>query len=264
MSITPEELYARLGSLVAEMPDLANGPITPEIHQWLGRAAALVESTGDLANLIQLRVKAQSLNGVLRANNAQAIAAIVHEALAKAELNAPAAVRGTFIAAGQTFTAFAAVGKVLGTATSDILMVDPYADEKVLTDYAVLAPDNVTVRLLAEGHYKKSLKPAAEHWVRQFGTTRPLFVRLAPPKRLHDREILIDGNKAWSLGQSFNKLAERSLTALALMDAELGALKIAAYEDVWDASTPLSRARRCVDTVPRSERQALRRAFCAS
>ena len=50
MSLTPEALYFQLGSLVDEMPDLANGPITPEMNRWLGRAAALVETMGDQAS----------------------------------------------------------------------------------------------------------------------------------------------------------------------------------------------------------------------
>jgi hypothetical protein len=121
----------------------------------------------------------------------------------------------------------------------DILMVDAYADEKVLIDYAVLAPENVTIRLLAEAHYKHSLKPAAKHWVQQFGTCRPLQVRIAPNKKLHDREIFIDGDKAWNVGQSFKDLATRSLTGFSLQEGELGARKIAAYQELWDASTPL-------------------------
>jgi hypothetical protein len=235
-TLTPEALYAQLGSLVAEMPDLANGPITPEINRWLGRAVVLVEATGE--DPIALKVACQMLD-VYRAMNAQTIASFVYRALAKAELNAPAAVQGTFIAAGHTFDAFTAVGKVLGTAKTDVLMVDPFADEKVLTDYAVLAPDNVTVRLLADqADYKKSLKPAAEHWVRQF-PTRPLSVRLAPPKTLHDRLILVDGATAWTLGQSFNKLVERAHTSLVRMDPESGERKIASYQAMWNGAAPL-------------------------
>jgi hypothetical protein len=142
VSLTPEVLYLQLGSLVAQMPDLANGPITPEVNQWLGRAAALIAETSDQATAITFQNCAQFL-AVNRAYNAQAIMAIIYSALAKAELKAPAAVQGTFIPAGHAFDAFAAVGKVLGTAKTDVLMVDPYADEKVLTDYALLAPEQV-------------------------------------------------------------------------------------------------------------------------
>ena len=240
MSLTPEAFYLQLGGLVAEMPDLANGPITPEVNRWLARATALISQNDPFdTNITLLRSSSQFLT-VNRTYSAQAIAAIVHEALAKAELAAPAAVQGTFIAAGHTFDAFAAVIKVLGTAKVDVMMIDPYASEKVLTDYAVLAPDQVSVRLLTDqADYKKSLKPALEHWLKQFGSTRPLSVRLAAPTTLHDRLILIDGSTAWTLGQSFKDLVTRSHTSLVRTDPEPGARKIAAYEAMWNAATPL-------------------------
>jgi hypothetical protein len=75
-----------------------------------------------------------------------------------------------------------------------------------------------------------ALKPAAEHWRQQFGALRPLEVRLAPAKALHDRLIQVDGSTVWVLGQSFNGLATRAHTSLVRMDdPESAALKIAAY-----------------------------------
>jgi hypothetical protein len=73
----------------------------------------------------------------------------------------------------------------------------------------------------------------------QFGPARPLSVRLAAPKTLHDRLILIDGATAWTLGQSFKDLVARSHTSLARLDREAGALKIAAYEKMWSTAVPL-------------------------
>jgi hypothetical protein len=238
--LTPEALYLQLGSLVAEMPDLAHGPITPEINRWLGRAAGLVELTGDLANAINLKVASQNLQSTLRETNAQAIAAIVYQALAKAEINAPSALHGTFIAAGNTFDALAAVERVLSQANADVLMVDPYADVKALTDYALLAPAKVSVRLLARADRESLLKPAADRWVQQHKKDRPLAVRLASAKSLHDRLIVVDRKTTWVLGQSFNKMAERAHTSLVRMPPEAGALKIDAYEAIWASATELS------------------------
>jgi hypothetical protein len=237
---TPEALYLQLGSLVAEMPDLAHGPITPEMNRWLGRAALLVQlARCDTGSVVALRVASQNLNGSLRQGNAQTIAVIVNQALAKAELLAPAASQGSFIAAGNTFDAFAMVGKALSEAKADVLMVDPYADATALTDYAMLAPETVSVRLLARADRKSLLKPAADRWVQQF-KDRPLTVRLAPAKTLHDRLILVDGKTAWVLGQSFNKLAERAHTSLVRMPPEAASEKIEAYEAMWASAEPLS------------------------
>jgi hypothetical protein len=54
---------------------------------------------------------------------------------------------------------------------------------------------------------KPSLKPAAERWIAQRHAKRPLEVRQAPAKSLHDRLIITDGATAWVVGQSFKDLA---------------------------------------------------------
>jgi hypothetical protein len=66
-------------------------------------------------------------------------------------------------------------------------------DEKALTDFAPLAPEGVTIRLLSDQReHKPSLPPATERWKGQHGQKRPLEVRLAAPRTLHDRLIIID------------------------------------------------------------------------
>ena len=164
-----------------------------------------------MAGIVAFRVASQKLQGVTRDMNAGTILAIAHQALARAGLHAPAELQGTFIAAGHSLDAFAAVGKALGMATTDVFIVDPYADAKLLTDYAVQAPDNVSVRVLAGPTYRTSLKPAAERWPQQM--KQPLDVRLGAPRSLHDRLILIDGKTAFVLGQSFKDLATRAHTS---------------------------------------------------
>ena len=75
-------------------------------------------------------------------------------------------VQGSFIPAGNAFDAMIAVGRVLQSAASDILIVDPYMDEKVLTDFTVLAPESCFIRLLADAqHVKATLRPAATRWI---------------------------------------------------------------------------------------------------
>lgn len=240
MDLSPEVLYLQLGQLVAEMPDLAGGPIDQNLNRWLGRASVLVEAAGERTDAINLKVAANNLNGFIRPMNAQTITAIVYRALAVAEMKAPAGAKGAFVAAGSAFDAFTAVGKVLARAQGDLLIIDPYADEKVLTNFAVQAQEAVRVRLLADQKdHKASLKPAVENWVKQFGAARPLEVHLAPPKTLHDRLILVDGKEAWSLTQSLNAFAARSPATIVRVDPEICNMKIAAYEPMWAAAQPL-------------------------
>ncbi|MFV8529454.1 hypothetical protein [Ralstonia pseudosolanacearum] len=241
MSLDPESLYVQLGRLVETMPDLTRpGPTTAEANQWLGRAAALVEESGDPADFITFKVAAQNLDTVLRDTNAQTVVAIVHRALARAELKAPAASQGAFIPVGESFSAVAAVSKVLAAARQTVLIVDPYADAKALTDFAVLAPEGVQVRILSDaGTVKPSLKPAAESWVKQYNSARPLEVRLAAARSLHDRLIAVDDAQAWTLTQSLKDFAARSPASIVRVDAETAGLKIGAYAAIWQGAATL-------------------------
>jgi len=239
MSLTPEALYYQLGSLVAETPELA-GPPTTETSRWIARAVELVEMAGGLADTIQLRVATENLDGILRARNAQTIRAIVQRALAKAELEVPPETQGAFVVANTAFDAFSAVRRVLGSAQAEVLLVDPDADAKALTDFAVLAPDRVVVRLLADGAiHRKSLESATRRWMQQFGDDRPLFVRLAAAGTVRDTLILVDGATAWALGQPLSRLARLTYTTLVRIPAETTAALIAAYAARWEAASPL-------------------------
>jgi hypothetical protein len=236
--LTPEAIYLRLGALIADTPDFNADP-APETFRWVAQVFALIEAGElvDMPSIAVFKVASHNLQSPMRDTNVGAVLAIAHQALAKAELHAPAELQGAFIAAGHSFDAFAAVGKALGTATADVFIVDPYANAKVLTDYAVLAPDNVSVRVLAEATHGKSLKPAAEHWAQQM--KQPLEARIAAPRSLHDRLILIDGKAAFVVGQSFKDLAKRSHTSLVRMPPDAGKLKIEAYELMWSSATAL-------------------------
>ena len=84
-------------------------------------------------------------------------------------------------------------------------------DEAGLTEFGIAVPENVPLRLMAEqGKCKPTLLPAALKWVEQYGAARPLFVRLAPHRTLHDRAIFIDHSVVWTLTQSLKDFAARS------------------------------------------------------
>lgn len=234
----PAALYQQLGELVATIPDLDHAWNTPEARRWLGRASALVEASGQgSAEVAIFNVASNGLGSVNHVMNVQTIAATVYRALARAELAAPPSVQGAFVPVGEPFTAMAAVAKVLEQATAWALMIDPYADANLLTEFATLAREGVQLMVLADkADHKPALKPAAAKWVQQYGQKRPLQIRLAPSKTLHDRLIIVDGREAWSVGQSFNALGKRSHTSLTRADAETTKLKIQAYGLMWTAA----------------------------
>ena len=155
-------------------------------------------------------------------------------------MRSPAASAGAFIPVGNTFDAFAAISKLLKDAIKDVLIVDPYLDETALTEFGLAVPAGIPLRLLADtSSHKATLLPASTRWIAQHGPSRPLAVRLAAPKTLHDRAIFVDGERAWTLTQSLKDFAKRSPAEIVRAD-DTAALKIAAYEAIWAAATPLT------------------------
>lgn len=238
MPLDPQSLYVQLGRLIETMPPLT-APLTAEDHQWLGRASALIADTGNVLDMVELTTAIDFLETINHSMSVHKVKAVLYRALSKAELAAPVAARGAFIPVGADFDAFAAIGKVLAEARSDVLIIDPYLDETVLRDFVGSAPDGVRVRLLSDRHsYKSTLEPAARRWAGQYGANRPVEVRLTAPRLLHDRLIIIDGSKVWSLTQSFRDIAARSPASIVRVD-DTASLKITAYEQMWQAATPL-------------------------
>ncbi len=156
-------------------------------------------------------------------------------------VNAPAHARGSFIPAGNAFDAFASLSTILGSATKEALIVDPYMDEKVLTDFAVLLQETVQIKLLSDvGTVKPSLSPAVKKWKAQYTVTRALDARLAPARTLHDRLVIVDSKEAWVLTQSLNAFAQRSPASIVNVDPETAQLKVAAYDQMFASAAPLS------------------------
>jgi hypothetical protein len=157
MTLTPEALYVQLGQLAADVPDLHAHPMSPDGRRWLGHLVVLVEAVGGPSlDAAELRVALMDFEptNLTSGGKINTIMLILYRALARAELLAPAAMQGAFIPAGNAYDAFAAVGTVLGGATADILIVDPYADEKLIRHYALQTPEKVSLRILADqkGH----------------------------------------------------------------------------------------------------------------
>ena len=151
---------------------------------------------------------------------------------------APAAAQGSFIPAGNVFDVMAAISKLLSTARSNVLFIDPYMDEKALIDFAILIPEKIVVRLLADQAYQKpSLEPAVKRWVAQYAATRPLEAKLAPARSIHDRLIIVDDTNVWDLTQSFNAFATRAPATIVRFPDP--GLKIASYQGIWGAATPV-------------------------
>lgn len=238
----PDELYKSLAHLVETFPTLAYGqPLSAEEWKWLGRCHALVGITTNQATAIQFQLASDRLGSMYGHESAASeIRGALYRALAAAELKVSPGVQGAFIQTGASFDALGAVGKILRQAKRDLLVVDPYLDARFLTDFALMADEGVAIRLLADKQsLYPSLKPAAERWAEQNGALRPLEVRVAPARTLHDRLLIADGSAAFAVSQSFKDLAARSPATIMPAEPAITSLKVASYGDLWAAATPL-------------------------
>jgi len=242
MPINPESLYLQLGQLVSEMPELGGrNALTQSDYMWIARVTELVRAGGDEWDFGHLRIASDGLTGPLRDLNAQQIKSIAYRTLANAEANAPIAAKGMFVGVGASFDALKAVGQVMSQAIADVLVIDAYMDSKVLTDFAPLVREGVSIRLLTDSFYTKleALNPAVTRWTQQYGAVRPIAVRLTAPRALHDRLIIADGRLVWSLTQSLKDFAGRSPALVQRVDDDISKKKIEFYEQLWLQSTDL-------------------------
>lgn len=244
--LSPHVLYHQLGRLLADPPDLLGFDeqwnLPPTTTQWLAQATALVKAAGDLSLTVRIDHAVKQLVGTYQTeNHARDIVLVLNQVLATLELQLPASAQGAFVTPGASLDAYAALSKIIGGASRSVLIVDPYMDVTAVTEIAELAPDGVKVQLLADaGAVKPTLKPAADKWVQQYGAVRPLEVRLAAARSLHDRLIITDASVAWILTQSLKDFAKRSPATIQRADLDLAVMKTEAFEAIWNAAAPLA------------------------
>lgn len=247
----PQAIYVNLGRLAEQIPDFDEiEELRPSDHIWLSKVHALILELGSKNDAVKFQQAWHSIDkGLNRRNHIlwidcengkKIVLSLLYASLAIAELKAPDAVQGAFIPVGNAFDAMVGVGKALSPAKGDVLIVDPYMDEKALTDFALLAATGVRIRLLADNkHYKQTLAPAAQRWIAQYGGDRPLEVRLAPDRTLHDRVIITDESTVWVLTQSLKDFAARSPATIVRSEGDAAILKIDAYKGMWATATPI-------------------------
>lgn len=236
----PEERYAHLKELAAHIPDFGDrtrANRAPEVLRWLGKLHALLEGV----DAISVSVSADGLGTVLHDRNVQSIVNSLYRAIAKVELALPQSSRGNFIPAGNSYDAITALARIFGDVQNCVLIVDPYMGPKVLQSFAIQLKEGIQISLLgAQGRVQSGFEPVAKAWTAQFGGARPLVVRYAEAKLLHDRLIIADNLTVWDVSQSFEHLAARSPATLSKADPESAQLKIEAYTSIFEQAAELS------------------------
>lgn len=234
-----EALYHQIGQIISEEPEILEGNDrgSGDILKWLGRAEALIEVTSPLGDHVRFGQLKTVLLTATKSNaegQMRHIRGLLYAALAKAEINAPSAAKGAFIPAGSAFDALAAISSILRDCRGIVLVVDPYMDTVAVTDFLPMVSAGVPIRLLASGKQKSSgLQESVQRWKSQFSESRPIELRFAAPRVLHDR-LILDDAQVWSISQSLNAIAQRSPAMVQRVSADIAAAKREAFIELWE------------------------------
>jgi hypothetical protein len=236
--MTREELYAHFKVLALSRPNLLNWSKEKEAcDSWWAKLLALVEFEGDATRIVRLRSIVRDLNHCTIVKHQDYVRdgdSILQQCIAKLEYSVEPSAQGKFIQSGSPLQAHKAVSSILASAQTNLLVVDPYLDQKILTEYALSVDSSVTIQLLTDkDKCKPDLFVAYRKWRQEHGLSRPLQIKLAKPYSLHDRLIVCDNAVVWLVTQSIKDLANTSPASILQVDPETSALKLKAYDDIW-------------------------------
>lgn len=158
----------------------------------------------------------------------QAYEAFLKSSLSELKLDLPEiGIKGVY-EPGQEYEFYRDLKSILGMATKEIFIIDPYTDTEMFDLYASSIPRSVTFRLLT------AEVPAAVLSIAQkYASGGNLQFRSS--NAIHDRVVFVD-DRVWLSGQSLKDAAKRKSTYIVEHDASL---MRQIYEDAWDNASPV-------------------------
>ncbi|WP_315728746.1 hypothetical protein [Bradyrhizobium sp. SZCCHNS2015] len=231
-AVTDENLLAELEDLIRTQPAQSTlNQNTPENRQWIARAIATIGAWDTTAG-----AQARECGRFLRM---QGDRKYYEEGIRLLDLlcEAHAAIRlrtigpvNTAVGHGLVFDYFDTIRKIVETASTDVLFVDPYLDADFVSRYLPHVRAGVTIRLLARER-TATLLPAVTLFTQQ--SLASLEVRTA--SGFHDRYLIIDGSSCYQSGASFKDGARNSPTTVTQVGDAFAAVRDT-YEDLWNAA----------------------------
>jgi len=156
----------------------------------------------------------------------QAYEAVLNSCLAELRLDLPEPeIQGVF-EPGQEYEFYRAVKQILGLATREVFVIDPYLSPELFDVYAGAIPRTVSFRLLSANIPSSVLSLAQKY------ASGGNF-QLRTTNAIHDRVLFAD-SRVWLSGQSLKDAAKKKPTYIVEHDEPL-MRKV--YEDIWSGAT---------------------------
>lgn len=238
--LSPEQIMALIEDMLRNAPEFPyEGSLSTADLKWLGRAESVIEAAGYTNDLLDFRVARKSLGTMTHSRTE--ILGPLHNVHSKSELLAPASAQGAFIPAGDTWNGYAAIVKLVQQPCDDLLIVDPYVNSDLFTDFAphVVAKRGLRCITAKRSENHAGLEASQRRWSSDH-PEKPVEVRYSPPKELHDRLIIIDDREVWLVSQSLKDIAKRSPASVSKADPEIAEMKSAHYTELWSKSETIS------------------------
>lgn len=235
-----EQLLLELQDVIRSMPDSRDFSAEPDkCIPWLGRASAAVSAWDPIRSTLHFESVVKQY-ATLQANRdrvnftpfRQSLLVLLHQAESDVRLRTTGPL-SVGVQSGRVFEYFDELRKVIESARSDLLFVDPYLDAEFAGKYLPQVPGGTTVRLLARERVA-SLKPAVVAWVAQSGAS----VEVRSALGFHDRYVFVDGQACYQSGASFKDGAKKAPTVLTQITDAFGAVHTT-YEQLWNQATPV-------------------------
>jgi hypothetical protein len=230
----PADILAEIEDVLRTMPpenDLRQD--TQEIFSSLGRAVAVLGQWNTLAGVqAEVYVKELRRSAAYEAHRGYVnLMVLLHRGRSELRMITIGPVNAA-IGQGLVFDYFDEIRKLIATANSDLLFVDPYLDANFVSQYLPHIPMGVKTRLLAREKLP-SLLPAVKLLAQQ--SQMPIEVRSAP--NFHDRYFIVDGKDCYQSGASFKDGGRNAPTTITQITDAFPAVH-RTYEELWQKGKP--------------------------
>lgn len=231
-NIPPESLLSSVNDLIRTMPTISefegNFASTAE---WCGRADAIV-SAWDSINGVTFSSEVRNLAVGSKAFRPHAHASVLrwlnrvrYDLMLTADPSLVIPVEK-----GAEFQYFNEVRKVVESAKSDILFVDPYLDADFVSRYLPFVSKSAKVRLLSKKDIEQLVAAA-----KMFHAEHSTSIEIRKASQFHDRYIFVDGTRCFQSGTSFSAGTRQAPTALTEAIDGFEALN-SMYGGIWDSA----------------------------
>ena len=230
-AMKPEQLFAAFDLIIRSMPDRTKiKHELPANEEWFGQAAAAVNLADPMRGAM-FKSDVKRLFTMSADHGAAFSSILITLQQLRAEYRMLSAGPLTLaFEAGKPFDYFDEVRKIIETATSDMLVVDPYLGADFVARYLPFVKEGVSIRLLIESKITE-VTEAVALYAKQHGAS----IELRKSKGLHDRFIFIDKRECYHSGASFKDGALFSATVLSQITDAFSSV-LSTYEDSWSSA----------------------------